>query len=118
MTTIDVIYRYDEDIRVAKAPPASPEAAQRRLEDGNVEFAALFEGLTNASSSRSRVVPVDLRDLSFGQNGNKAPMQSPFASILGAQMRAFQSSLSSTMRQLTSCGSCRRQRPWCDTLGS
>ena len=83
MAPIDVIYRYDEKCETARVPPADPDAAQRRLEEGNREFAALFDGLTNPSAPRRRIVPVDPSDWSFVQGKNKAPAQRPFAAVLG-----------------------------------
>ena len=83
MAPIDVIYRYDEKCETARVPPADPDAAQRRLEEGNREFAALFDGLTNPSVPRRRIVPIDAGDWSFAQDGNKVPVQRPFAAVVG-----------------------------------
>lgn len=77
----DIIYRFDPTHGAVDPLPATADAAQRRLEDGNREFAAILGG-AHAVPSGSRILYFDLDDIGIGTAG-KAPRQRPFAAVLG-----------------------------------
>jgi len=74
----EIIYRYDPSRISIRKPPADPEEARRRLEEGNQAFASLGPG----NPDGSRVVYFDLEDIGITTAG-KAPKQQPFAAVLG-----------------------------------
>lgn len=77
----DIIYRFDPTHGTVDPAPATADEAQRRLEDGNREFAAILGG-PNAVPSGSRVLYFDLDDIGIRAAGG-APRQQPFAAVLG-----------------------------------
>ena len=58
------------------------DAALRRLNDGNGDFAALLDHVKNESGIQ-QIIPVDPRDLGFASDVAGAPKQRPFAAVLG-----------------------------------
>ena len=83
MKAIEVIYRYEAGGSHARSQPSNSEAAWQRLEDGNRDFAALFDGLMDDDGLAQQVVQVDARDLGLLPASEGAPRQRPFAAILG-----------------------------------
>ena len=83
MKIVDMIYRYEARDAPARPRPLDPDAARRRLDEGNRAFAALLDGLVDDAGIASHVVPVDARDLGLSSGENAAPRQQPFAAILG-----------------------------------
>jgi carbonic anhydrase len=87
MKTVEIIYRYQAQDAPARPRPPDGDAALLRLNDGNRDFAALLDSLTNESSLARRIVEVDARDLGLLPGGlaanTEAPKQRPFAAILG-----------------------------------
>ncbi len=74
----DIIYRYDVDDTHKKDTPDTPEAAIRRLEAGNRQFAAMLDGPAESST----VIHFNAADLGLSGIDGKAPKQSPFAAVL------------------------------------
>jgi carbonic anhydrase len=74
----ELIYRYDPSRESTRKPPADPEEARLRLEEGNHAFASLGPGKPDGS----RVVYIDLEDIGVSAEG-EAPRQQPFAVVLG-----------------------------------
>ncbi len=77
----DIIYRFDPTHGAVAPPPTTADEAQRRLEEGNREYAAILGG-PNAVPSGSRILYFDLDDIGIGTAG-AAPRQQPFAAVLG-----------------------------------
>jgi carbonic anhydrase len=78
MTMFEIIYRHDPSRPSSRQPPANPEEACRRLEEGNQAFATLGTG----TAGGTRVVYIDLEDIGMTSLGG-APKQQPFAVVLG-----------------------------------
>jgi len=83
MKTVDITYRYGAQDTPARPRPLDSDSALRRLNDGNLAFAALFEGLTGESLGVQRIVSVDPHDLGLLPGHANFPKQRPFAVILG-----------------------------------
>ncbi len=81
MRIVEIVYRYDA---VELRPrPETPLAARARLEGGNVEFATLIDRLdSGAERVAQHVVHIDPRELGVNSGGG-APLQRPFAAVLG-----------------------------------
>ena len=83
MKTVEIVYRYDADETPASARPESAAQARSRLESGNVAFAELIDQLDpHAVGFAQQVVHVDPRELGV-RTGGDAPIQRPFAAVLG-----------------------------------
>jgi len=78
--TIDVVYRYDPAHPLHRSPPPTPAKALRRLLRGNRTFAGL---LYAHRAGRSPVIPLDADDVGLGAEPGQAPVQHPFAAVLG-----------------------------------
>lgn len=76
--TVDVIYRFDPDRRTRRRAPRSPAEAQAKLVKGNRSFAHLLD-----SPGSARVIPLDPSDVGHGVLPGVAPVQRPFAAVLG-----------------------------------
>ncbi len=72
------MYRFDPDRPARRRAPRSPAEAQARLERGNRSFARLLD-----SPGLSRVIPLDPSDVGHGVLPGVAPVQRPFAAVLG-----------------------------------
>jgi carbonic anhydrase len=84
MKTIEIIYRHDADEADARPRPRDALEAHARLDAGNREFAALFEGLSDGAGTERHIIPVDPRDLGLlASERGSAPAQRPFAAVLG-----------------------------------
>jgi len=76
--TVDVVYRFDPDRPARRRAPRSPAEAQAKLMKGNRSFAHLLD-----SPGRARVIPLDPSDVGHGVLPGVAPVQRPFAAVLG-----------------------------------
>jgi carbonic anhydrase len=81
MKTVEITYRYSA--HDTRSRPADSDAAQKRLEAGNLAFTALLDGLANDNGATQCVIDVDLQDLGLMEGKNRGPKQRPFAAILG-----------------------------------
>jgi carbonic anhydrase len=72
----EIVYRYDPTDPHPTPRPTDPASARRRLEAGNAEFAGLLSG-----PAGGRLVVYD--DLWAGPDPGDAPVQQPFAAVLG-----------------------------------
>jgi carbonic anhydrase len=80
---MDIIYRILPEFRSERLAPASSEEARQRLEEGNRVFAS---SLTKAGEQRAvepSVIPFSLNALGVGEDTGSAPVQAPFALVLG-----------------------------------
>ena len=82
LKTVDIIYRYEARDTSARPLPEDCDAALRRLNDGNADFAALLDHVKNESGIQ-RIIPVDPRDLGFASDTAGVAKQRPFAAVLG-----------------------------------
>jgi carbonic anhydrase len=80
--TVDVIYRYQADA-TARHRPSDSDEARLRLDEGNRTFATLLEQLKDEHGRTERVIPVDARDLGLISGEIAAPIQHPFAAVIG-----------------------------------
>ena len=76
--TIDVVYRFDPDRPSRRRAPRSPREAQAKLMKGNRSFAHLLD-----SPGSAHVIPLDPSDVGHGVLPGVAPVQRPFAAVLG-----------------------------------
>jgi len=83
MRTVEIAYRYDANDASVRSRPADPDAALLRLNEGNHAFAELLNSVKGDGSPVRRVVQVDPRDLGLLRGANGAPLQRPFAAVLG-----------------------------------
>jgi carbonic anhydrase len=83
MTTIDIIYRCETQGSPAQPRPADSAAALLRLDAGNRGFAALLDQPPGPGGRTQRIVAVDPHDLGIASGEARAPMQHPFAAVLG-----------------------------------
>ena len=81
METVDIIYRYNPRETAIRPLPSDSNAALIRLDEGNRNFAALFDHIMDESGIQ-QIVPVDPHDLGLG-SGTELPKQRPFAAVLG-----------------------------------
>jgi len=79
---VEIVYRYDPEVPVARVQPVSGDDACRRLELGNLEFATLLDPHSGHAIDGSWVIPFDLEDIGIAGAGG-APRQQPFAAVLG-----------------------------------
>ncbi len=82
MKAVEIVYRYEAGAAAGRARPADPEAAKRRLDDGNGAFAALLDDLVDGDAPARHVIPIEARELGILTPG-AAPAQLPYAAILG-----------------------------------
>jgi carbonic anhydrase len=83
MKIIEITYRYGGNDVAVRPRPGDAEAARSRLDEGSRTMAALFENLVEDSGTLRRVIPVDPGDLGLAPGASGAPMQRPYAAILG-----------------------------------
>jgi carbonic anhydrase len=79
---IDIIYRFNPARASAAPPPADSTAARELLERGNREFAELVAHGTAEGGHKTRIIPIDLRDIGWGGPEGDEPAQAPFAAVL------------------------------------
>jgi carbonic anhydrase len=82
LKTVDIIYRYEARDTAARPLPMDSDAALRRLNGGNGDFAALLDHVRNESGIQ-QIIPVDPRDLGLDSDAAGIPKQRPFAAVLG-----------------------------------
>ena len=80
---VEITYRYEAQETPTRSRPLNSDAAQARLNDGNLAFAALLDGLKDETSQARLVVQIDPRDLGLLRGEIGTPMQRPFAAVLG-----------------------------------
>jgi carbonic anhydrase len=83
MKTVEVTYRYASDAKFVRERPGDADAAQRRLDKGNRDFAALLNELDSEQGSTQRIIQVDPQDLGLFGSEARAPRQRPYAAVLG-----------------------------------
>jgi carbonic anhydrase len=79
----DLIYRFDPAQRATDAMPKTSEEACRILVQGNRDFAEITDTRRADNKRAVHVVPFDPRALEWGNAGEIAPAQAPFAAVLG-----------------------------------
>lgn len=77
--TIDVVYRFNLAQPPRRLGPRSAVEAKRRLERGNRSFATLLDGHAHGP----KVIPVDPGEVGHGPAAGQAPIQRPFAAVVG-----------------------------------
>ncbi|HEY1896414.1 MAG TPA: carbonic anhydrase [Terracidiphilus sp.] len=77
----DLIYRFDPANVEARPVPRSAEEACQALVQGNRDFAEMTDA--NTSDKRTRVISFDPRAFGWGVANADAPVQAPFAAVLG-----------------------------------
>lgn len=82
LKTVDIIYRYEARDTPARPLPMDSDAALRRLNGGNGDFAALLDHVKDEIGIQ-QIIPVDPGDLGLDPNVAGAPKQRPFAAVLG-----------------------------------
>jgi carbonic anhydrase len=82
VTKVEIIYRYEARDTPPRPLPSNSNAALRRLEHGNRDFAALLDHVQDVSGVQ-QIIEVDPRDLGLMPGELGAPKQRPFAAILG-----------------------------------
>ena len=81
MKIVEIVYRYDAD--ELRRRPDDARGARERLERGNLDFASLVERVQSGDERALQlVVHVDPRELGV-RSGGQAPLQRPFAAVLG-----------------------------------
>jgi carbonic anhydrase len=82
LKTVDIIYRYEARDTAARPLPMDSDAALRRLNGGNSNFAALLDHVKHESGIQ-QIILVDPGDLGLDPSVAGAPKQRPFAAVLG-----------------------------------
>src|SRR6187399_2527038 len=83
MKPVEIIYRYGGEPVSPRERPTDAAQAQRRLDDGNRAFAALFASDSSKAGARCCVIDVDSSDVGLTAAGPVAALQRPFAAVLG-----------------------------------
>jgi carbonic anhydrase len=83
MKIVEITYRYDGSEATTRPRPGDPEAARLRLEEGSRSIGALLDSLTEGTGTAHRIIPVDPRDLGLAPDADGAPLQRPYAAVLG-----------------------------------
>jgi len=82
MKPVEIVYRYAGEPVSPRERPSDAAQAQRRLDDGNRVFAALFASGSPEGVPRV-VIDVDSSDVGLTAAGPAAALQRPFAAVLG-----------------------------------
>jgi carbonic anhydrase len=82
MNTVEIIYRVQADAPT-RSPPADADAARQRLDDGSQAFATLVGDLSSEHTTVRHVVQIDWHDFGLAVADGVAPVQRPFAAVLG-----------------------------------
>jgi carbonic anhydrase len=82
MKTVEITYRYASEVPT-RARPDDADAARARLDEGNRAFAALLDSLEVGRGTVRRVIAVDPRDFGGSTRERIAPVQQPYAAVLG-----------------------------------
>ncbi|MEP6941951.1 MAG: carbonic anhydrase, partial [Betaproteobacteria bacterium] len=83
MKTVEITYRYDASGTETRERPTDAAAARARLNEGSRSTSELLANLTEGTGTTRRVIHVDPRDLGIAHGESVAPMQRPYAAILG-----------------------------------
>ena len=83
MKVVEIVYRYGATAEAPRLRAADPEAARKRLDEGNEAFASLLNSIIGEDAVGRRVIEVDPRDFGFAGDNNERPLQTPFAAVLG-----------------------------------
>ena len=83
MKTVELTYRYDETPETRRPRPASAEAARLRLDEGSRTIASLLAEAASGEGVARRTAHIDPRDIGVVQPKDSAPIQRPFAAVLG-----------------------------------
>lgn len=83
MKTVEITYRYQAGPLVERERPGDADAARARLDEGNRAFATLLDSLEVGRGTVRRVIAVDPRDFGGATRDRVAPVQQPFAAVLG-----------------------------------
>jgi carbonic anhydrase len=81
--TVDVVYRYQALDRPTRPRPSDSDEARLRLDEGNMDFAALLDQVKDEHGRSEKIIPVDARDLGLVSGQIGMPVQHPFAAVLG-----------------------------------
>src|SRR4249919_4026679 len=81
LKTVDIIYRYEARAAPARPLPTDSDAALRRLNGGNSDFAALLDHVKDEIGIQ-QIIPVDPGDLGLDSKIAGAPKQRPFVAVL------------------------------------
>ena len=77
----ELVYRFDPAKNEPYQTPRTSEEACRLLVQGNRDFAEMTD--TRITAKKSHVIPFDPRALGWGVGNGSAPVQAPFAAVLG-----------------------------------
>jgi carbonic anhydrase len=80
---IDIVYRYDGTDAAVRPRPSDAEGARARLQDGSQSIGALLGDPAEGDGIARRVIPLDPRDLGLAPGVIGAPVQRPYAAVLG-----------------------------------
>jgi carbonic anhydrase len=78
--TIEVVFRFGPARTGRRRPPRTPEEALAKLVRGNRQFAKLLDP---RGPRLPRVIPLDPGAVGYGAQKGVAPLQQPFAAVLG-----------------------------------
>jgi hypothetical protein len=81
--TIDIVYHYTAENISTRPLPSDSNAALIRLNNGNRDFAALLDHVSDDTGIIQQIIPVDPRDLGLASDGAGPIKQRPFAAVLG-----------------------------------
>lgn len=77
----ELVYRFDPAKTESYQMPRTSEEACRLLVQGNCDFAEMTD--TRLTAKTQRVIPFDPRAFGWGVGNGGAPVQAPFAAVLG-----------------------------------
>lgn len=80
---IDIVYRYDPDEPAPDPLPSNPQDARLLLEQGNRRFAHMLDRAPGEAERIVRVLHVSPHDLGIMPDEGGAPIQRPFAVVVG-----------------------------------
>src|SRR4029077_12784211 len=77
----DLVYRFDPAKAASYRTPRTSDEACRLLVQGNCDFAEMTD--LRRTAKTKRVIPFDPRAFGWGGGNGGAPVQAPFAAVLG-----------------------------------
>src|SRR5262245_51197464 len=83
MRIVEIAYRYETKDAPVRPRPGDAGAALLRLQDGNRAFAELLNSVKDDGNLVRGVIQVDPADLGLSPDATGAPLQRPFAAVLG-----------------------------------
>jgi carbonic anhydrase len=81
MDVFDLVYRFDPSNPDVRKSPVTSEDARLDLMKGNRDFAEMTD--INRTGKEARIIPFDPRAFGWGVAAGEAPVQAPFAAVLG-----------------------------------